>query len=190
MDCRSPGSSVHGISQQEYWEGFPFPSPGDIPRPAIKPEAPALAGGFFTTEPPGKPSQLMNKFPIMKEFPISMKACLPRQPGPCSLSCWRSWYSCLKSHTFVSGTCVLLEPDSAHLLPTPVLANALIGYLSCACLRFVSRFQGTVPNCPWKGLKLGRHEVLCFWSDRACCQRGTDRAGDWLWQPPTPPLSS
>ena len=47
MDCRSPGSSVHGISQQEYWEGLPFPSPGDLPRPGIKPEAPALAGRVF-----------------------------------------------------------------------------------------------------------------------------------------------
>ena len=80
MDSRSPGSSVHGISQQEYWEGLPFPSPGDLPRPGIKPEASALAGRFFTTEPPGKPSQLMNKFRIMKEFPMSTKACLPRQP--------------------------------------------------------------------------------------------------------------
>ena len=118
--------------------------------------------GSFTMEPPGKPSQLMNKFPIMKEIPISTKACLPRQPGPCSVSCWRLWYSCLKSPTFVSGTCMLLEPDSAHLLPTAALASAHMGYLSCACPRFVSRFQGTVPNCPWKGLKRGRHEVLCF----------------------------
>ena len=27
MDCSPPGSSVHGISRQEYWSGFPFPSP-------------------------------------------------------------------------------------------------------------------------------------------------------------------
>ena len=40
---------------QEYWSGLPFPSPGDLPHPGIKPESPALAGGFFTPEPPGKP---------------------------------------------------------------------------------------------------------------------------------------
>ena len=34
---------------------MPFPSPGDLPDPEIKPTSPALAGGFFTTEPPGKP---------------------------------------------------------------------------------------------------------------------------------------
>ena len=47
-----------GFSRQEYWSGLPIPSPGNLPNPGIKPEssvAPALAGGFFTTEPPGKP---------------------------------------------------------------------------------------------------------------------------------------
>jgi len=37
---------------------LPFPPPGDLPNPGIKPESlvpPALAGGFFTTESPGKP---------------------------------------------------------------------------------------------------------------------------------------
>ena len=38
-----------GFSRQEYWSGLPCPSPGDRPRPGIKPESPALAGGFFTT---------------------------------------------------------------------------------------------------------------------------------------------
>jgi len=42
--------------KQEYWSGLPFPSPGDLPDPGIKPASPALVGGFFTTEPPGKPS--------------------------------------------------------------------------------------------------------------------------------------
>ena len=44
-----------GLSRQEYWRGVPFPSPGDLPNPGIEPESPALAGGFFTTEPPRKP---------------------------------------------------------------------------------------------------------------------------------------
>ena len=44
-----------GFSRPEYWNGLPFPSPGDLPNSGIKPESPSLAGGFFTTEPPGKP---------------------------------------------------------------------------------------------------------------------------------------
>ena len=60
--CSPPGSSVHGISRQEYWNGFPFPSSGDLSDPGIKPTSPALAAGFFTTEPPGKPlSAFMNQ---------------------------------------------------------------------------------------------------------------------------------
>ena len=46
------------FSRQEYWSGFPFPPPGDLPEPGLKstsPESPALADGFFTTVPPGKP---------------------------------------------------------------------------------------------------------------------------------------
>ena len=47
-----------GFSRQEYWSGLPFPTPGDLPDPGKEPEflaAPALAGGFFTTDQPGKP---------------------------------------------------------------------------------------------------------------------------------------
>ena len=44
-----------GFPRQEYWSGLPFPSPGDLPKPEVKPVSPALAEGFFTIEPPGKP---------------------------------------------------------------------------------------------------------------------------------------
>ena len=44
-----------GFPRQEYWSGLPFPSPGDLPNPGTEPVSPALAGGFFTTEPSGLP---------------------------------------------------------------------------------------------------------------------------------------
>ena len=43
------------FSRQEYLSGLPFPSPDYLQGRGIEPESPALAGGFFTTEPPGKP---------------------------------------------------------------------------------------------------------------------------------------
>ena len=43
------------FSRLKCWSGLPFPSPEDSPDPEIKPVSPALAGQFFTTEPPGKP---------------------------------------------------------------------------------------------------------------------------------------
>ena len=52
-----------GFSRQEYWSGLPFPSPGDLPSSGIQPvspEAAALAGGLFTTVPPGKSNSMLN----------------------------------------------------------------------------------------------------------------------------------
>ena len=40
VDCQAPLSM--GFSKQEYWNGLPFPSPGDPPNPGIKPVSPAL----------------------------------------------------------------------------------------------------------------------------------------------------
>ena len=46
------------LPRQEYWSGLPFPPPGDLPDPGVKPTSlgsPALADGFFTSVPGGKP---------------------------------------------------------------------------------------------------------------------------------------
>ena len=51
-----------GFPRQEYRSGLPFPILGDLPNPGIKLESlvsPALAGGSFTTAPPGKPSAFL-----------------------------------------------------------------------------------------------------------------------------------
>ena len=50
------------LSRQEYWSGLPFPSPRDLPDPGIKPRSPALAGRFFTTEPPGNVCTYIHSF--------------------------------------------------------------------------------------------------------------------------------
>ena len=41
------------FSRQEYWSGLPCPPPADVPYSGVEPVSPALAGGFFTTEPSG-----------------------------------------------------------------------------------------------------------------------------------------
>ena len=56
ITCQAPLSME--LSWQEYWSGLPFLSPRDLPNPGnepVSPKALALAGGFFTTEPLGKP---------------------------------------------------------------------------------------------------------------------------------------
>ena len=58
MDSSLPGSSVHGIFQAKVLEWVAFPSPGDLPDPGINATSCILAGGFFTTEPPAKTTQV------------------------------------------------------------------------------------------------------------------------------------
>ena len=48
------------FSRQEYWNGLLFPTPRDLPDPGTKPTSLALAGRFFTAEPPGKPQTLIS----------------------------------------------------------------------------------------------------------------------------------
>ena len=58
--CAIPQMEAHqaalslGFSRQEHWSGSPFPSPGDLPHPAIEPESPSLQVDSFPAEPPGK----------------------------------------------------------------------------------------------------------------------------------------
>ena len=72
------------FSRQEYGSGLPFPTPGDLPDPGIKPPSlvsPALAGGFFMTGPP-----------VVKNIRIS---CYLGQCGTIAQN-WTFWY-CLCS---------------------------------------------------------------------------------------------
>ena len=45
----------------EYWSGQPFPSPGDLPNPGIKPRSPALQTDSLPAEPPGNPMKMESK---------------------------------------------------------------------------------------------------------------------------------
>ena len=55
VDCSPQAPLSMAFSRQEYWSGLPFSSPGDLPDPGMESASPmscALAGRFFTTEPP------------------------------------------------------------------------------------------------------------------------------------------
>ena len=55
MDCSQPVSLSMGFSRQEYWSGQPFPSPGELPDPGIKPTFPAFQVDSLQSDPAGKP---------------------------------------------------------------------------------------------------------------------------------------
>ena len=56
IDCSSPGSSVDGVSRQEYWSGLPFSPPGDFPDPVCLLHWQA---GSLPLAPPGRPVLLL-----------------------------------------------------------------------------------------------------------------------------------
>ena len=51
---------------QEYWDGLPFPSPGDLPDPGMKPGSPALQADALPSEPPWKLHVPINNFQILE----------------------------------------------------------------------------------------------------------------------------
>ena len=58
--CKAPLSM--GFPRQEYWSGLPFPSPGDLPNPGIKPRSPALQADSIPSELLGKSDQTVIQF--------------------------------------------------------------------------------------------------------------------------------
>ena len=63
IDCSPSGFLCHvRFPRQEYYSGLPFIFPGNLPDSGIKCTYLSLAGRFFTTEPPGKPIFIINKY--------------------------------------------------------------------------------------------------------------------------------
>ena len=80
--CHAPLSM--GFPKQEFWSGLPFPSPGDLPDPGIEPTSHALAGGFFPTEPLGKPHILSNDTLFLNKSMFFIYISSPSPPHTCT----------------------------------------------------------------------------------------------------------
>ena len=69
-----------GFPRQEYWSGWPFPSPEDLPDLGVESTSPALpavsfiAGRFFTTEPPGLGAGLNHSQASFSGIPIDSRS--------------------------------------------------------------------------------------------------------------------
>ena len=111
------------FSRQEYWRGLPFPPPGGLSDPGIKPASPvpsALAGGFF--KPPGKPPKLTFK----TEINVSVRnvACSCNGVPPIT-------YQCGESISITRGkTCM---PASKYAIPFRIIFFYGTNILNC-CL--------------------------------------------------------
>ena len=108
-----------GFSRQEHQSGLPFPSPGDLPNPGIKPTSPALVDEFFTIEPPGKPTH-SNKLRIttISSPPFKVQHWLILSSG----------HRCHPYHHQIyddSSHCILLETwiSNSKLLPSHSISH-------------------------------------------------------------------
>ena len=59
-----------GFSRQEYWNGLPFPSPGDLPDPGIEPGSPSLHMDSLPSEPSGDTE--MNRMRALQTLTVWM----------------------------------------------------------------------------------------------------------------------
>ena len=94
VDCSPPGPSVHRVSQERKLDWLPFPPPADLPGPGMEPtslECPALAGWFFTTEPPGTAHEQHSRGQQMEPACPWERAqsSSPRENSECQG--WRGW---------------------------------------------------------------------------------------------------
>ena len=117
-----------GFLRKEYWSGLPFPSPEDFPNPG-KTVSSALAGRFFTTEPPGKPFTHFTYLYITmtSKYLFCFHLGLPCLPAIIlSLliySCWRAWQTFIFSKQCSS---IPLTAATAKLLQScPTLCDPI-----------------------------------------------------------------
>ena len=73
MDCGPPGSTVHGILQARILEWYPFPSPGDLPDPEIKPGTLHCRQFLYHMSHQGRSSR--SKTSLLGERCTSLKVC-------------------------------------------------------------------------------------------------------------------
>ena len=136
--CSPKGSFVHGIFQARILE-LPYPAPGDLSDPEIKCLSPALAGRFFTTEPPGK-----SKGDTLKQGGVLINSARSWR----GLAIWVPGISCWDLRASRGTWERLLDFESLHSLTA---RNFLLTLLMAP----VHRVQPFTPDLKWEVTLLG-----------------------------------
>ena len=131
----------------KYWNALLFPSPGDLPDPGIEPVSLALAGGFFTIEPPGNPIIVLQNrnyyFPYFTHETGAGVHSTPL-PGPqdtetpeWGFELWSLWLPGAQGDSHASQ--VLAWDTLVGLWPSPGQQGDLEdSYLTVLCLKFLT----------------------------------------------------
>ena len=118
MDGSPPGSSVHGVFQQEYWSGLPFPPPRALSDPGIKPTSPALQVDSLPRSHLGRNCRL----PLLT---VGRQTCFSTQPNSIQLL--------LPSKSFSRGAYIALQnknwPEPRKYIMARMRSS--LGDLSC-----------------------------------------------------------
>ena len=150
LDCNLPESSVHGIFQARILEWVTIPSLGHLPDLGIEPtspECPALADGFFTTAPPGKPNGRM--FLAMGAASI----CVPRvSPSYLLTLCDTVWYQ----YQYLQYQQVYLTKVPFKLLPLLYISDHVNLYIPFKSGVFISHNPLSLLNVSPAGLQSSR----------------------------------
>ena len=155
MDCSPPGSSVHGMSQARILKWVAFPSPGDLPNSGIKPMSPALAGGFFTNEPSGKPQRFGHAFIQSETSPHGLTAYwVPPSHFPFLQEVWAT--SSLDpgkvSHGAGGQNQTWLQASTLPLTnaePSSIASSLRLRFFICKTGLMITSWQGIILNEIW-----------------------------------------
>ena len=157
MDCSPPGSSVHGASQTSILEWvFPFPSPGDLPRPGVEPASPVLTGRFFTFETLGKPAILQLSDELKHSFASyqEIQRILLLHTG--------INFKLSSNHTLIIYLSVRSCEDIHHLIINHLALHAAAAKSLQSCPTLCNPIGGGLPGSPIPGILQARHDVLCI----------------------------
>ena len=162
-----------GFSRQEYWSGLPFPSPGDLPNPGIKPRSPALQVNALTSEPPGKPLHI----------------CLFSVPLHQTENSWMTGPICLFHHSVLSqgrsryGQKETLLPDTLpNFQKTNLNYSKTIKMNSLFCMSLLKPFpRPGFPGLNGTRTSLSNNTYLPFLLHLAHAVKGSSLFGKFLF---------
>ena len=158
--------------RQEYRSGLPFPPPGNPPDSGTKPVSPALAGGFFTTEPPRKPNKVMGCLNSFTRWYGQT-----RMDFLAKLIPWTWWLEMTKIYSVLEARSLKLkwfllealrqEPSQASLLAFLALQWSLGGFLGGSAVKNPPAMQETwVGSLGWEDPleeRIATHSSILAW---------------------------